>query len=436
MASKDLKPKSRLGKSSASRRNKIIGWSLALVLLGGGGYAAYYYAGVTEVEIPTARVRRGDFVISVRARGEVRSTRSVVLTAPQVPDPRIVRLAESGKPVKKGDVVIEFDTAQQEQYYLERATSVRTADSQIVQTQASHRIIDEQDAMSLMQAEYDLERAKLEASKAEILSEIEGAKNWINVGISEGNLSQVKTIIKSHKVTQQADLERLQQSKNKAVRDMERAKSYLSMMVIRAPIDGIVNILPNFRAGGSFGSMPPPFKEGDRAWTGAPIAEIPDLSSMRVEMKLEEVDRGRIKLGQPVRVRVDAVADKEFQAELDWISPIAALTFRGFGLSEKNFPAYATLKNVDARLRPGMSATAEIIIESHPNVLLIPARASFLHQGKPAVWVQRGQQFQIRVIEVGLRNENDIVVVKGLREGEVVALENPIEAARRAKKKL
>lgn len=436
MASKDLKPKSRLGKPSGSRRNKIIGWSVTLLLLGGGGYAAYHYAGVTEVQIATARVRRGDFLISVRARGEIRSTRSVILTAPQVPDPRIVRLAESGKPVKKGDVVIEFDTAQQEQFYLERATSVRTADSQIVQTQASHRIIDEQDAMSLMQAEYDLERAKLEASKAEILSEIEGAKNWINVGISEGNLSQVKTVIKAHKVTQQADIERLQQSKNKAVRDMERAKSYLSMMVVRAPIDGIVNILPNFRAGGSFGSMPPPFKEGDRAWTGAAIAEIPDLSSMRVEMKLEEVDRGRIKLGQQVRVRVDAVADKEFQAELDWISPIAALTFRGPGMSEKNFPAYATLKNLDPRLRPGMSATAEIVIESHPNVLLIPARASFLHQGKPAVWVQRGQQFQIRPIEVGLRGENDIVVLKGLREGEVVALENPIEAARRAKKRL
>lgn len=436
MASKDVKPKARLGQARASRRNKILGWTAALLIVGGGGYAAYYYGGVTEVEIATARVRRGDFIISVRTRGEIRSTRSVILAAPQVPDPRIVKLAETGKPIKKGEVVVEFDTASQEQYYLERATSVRTVDSQIVQTQAAHRIIDEMDGMNLMQAEYDLERAKLEASKAEILSEIEGAKNWINVGISEGNLKQVQTVIKSHKVSQMADLDRLQQNKDKAVRDMERAKGYLSKMVITAPIDGIVNILPNFRAGGSFGSMPPPFKEGDRAWTGAAIAEIPDLSSMRIEMKLEEVDRGKVKLGQQVRVRVDAVADKEFLAELDWISPIAALTFRGPGMSEKSFPAYATLKNLDPRLRPGMSASAEIVIESHPDVLLVPARASFLHQGKPAVWVQRGQQFQIRTIEVRLRNENDIVVAKGLREGEVITLENPVEAARRARKKL
>jgi hypothetical protein len=217
---------------------------------------------------------------------------------------------------------------------------------------------------------------------------------------------------------------------------MDRAKGYLSKMKLVAPNDGIVNILPNFRSGGSFGSLPPPFKEGDRAWTGAAIAEIPDLSSMRIELKLEEVDRGKVRLGQQVRVRVDAVADKEFQGELDWISPIAALQFRGMGGggSDKNFPAYATLRSVDPRLRPGMSGTAEIVIESQPSALLIPARASFAHNGKPAVYVQRGQQFQIRAIEVGKRNENDIVVLNGLRQGEVVTLENPVEAARRAKK--
>ena len=165
------------------------------------------------------------------------------------------------------------------------------------------------DAMNLMTSGYNLQRSELEASKAEILSEIEGAKNRIDVGISEGDLTQVKTTINSHKVTQGAELDRLNQRKDKYVRDMDRSKSYLSMMVIKAPNDGIVNILPNFRAPGSFGSSPPPFKEGDRAWTGAPIAEIPDLSEMRIDLKLEEVDRGKIKLGQKIRIRVDAPAD-------------------------------------------------------------------------------------------------------------------------------
>jgi multidrug efflux pump subunit AcrA (membrane-fusion protein) len=425
----------RLGRRAIGRKRKIIVWSVLVAVCAGGAYAGYRYAGTTEVAVPTARVRRAEFVIAISTRGEVRSTRSVILTAPQVPSPRIVRLAESGKPVKKGDVVIEFDMAQQEQHFLEHSTSVRTADSEIVQTQAAHRITNEMDAMDLMRAGYDLQRAELEAGKAEILSEIEGAKNRLEVGIAEGSLDQVKVISKAHKVTQEADLYRLTQRKDKTVRDMERAKGYLSRMVIRAPNDGIVSILPNFRAGGSFGSMPPAFKEGDSAWTGAAIAEIPDLSGMRIELKLEEVERGKVKLGQQVRVRVDAIAGNEFSAEIDWISPIALLNFtRGFGSSEKYFPAYATLKNLDPRLRPGMSATADIIIESEPGALLIPARASQLQNGKPAVYVQKGQQFELRRIEVGKRNENDLVVLKNLKEGEVVALEDPIEAAKRAKK--
>lgn len=432
--SKDLKPKQRLGQQP-SRKKKIITWTVLLLACASGLFAAYHYGtNTTRVDVPVAKARLDDFIIGVRTRGEIRSVRSIVLTAPQVPDPRIVHLAESGKPVKTGDVVVEFDAAQQEQNYLEKNTSVRTADSEIVQLKASQQITKEMDSMNLMTSQYNVERAKLEASKAEVLSEIEGAKNRIDVGVSEGDLNQVKTTINSHKTEQDADLGRLEQKKGKTVRDSERAKGYLSKLVLRAPNDGIVNILPNFRSSGSFGSTPPPFKEGDRAWTGASIAEIPDLSQMRLDLKLEEVDRGKIKLGQRIKVRVDAIPDKEFTAVLDWISPIAAVIWKGMGLTEKLFPARATLANLDPRLRPGMTGSAEIVIENYSKVLLIPARASFLSNGKPAVYVQKGQDFELRRIEVGKRNETDIMVAKGLKPGEVIALENPVEAAKKAKK--
>jgi HlyD family secretion protein len=433
--SKDIKPKVRIGQKR-SRKSKIAGWAVIALACGGAAVAAYRLTGTTEVDVPVAKVRHADFVISVRARGEIKSTRSMILTAPQVPDTRIVKLVESGRPVKKGQVVVEFDAAQQEQNLLERTTTVRTADSEIVQTKATHTIENEADSMNLMTAQYNVERAKLEASKAEIVSEIDGAKNRIQVGVSQGEQKQVETSIESRKVSHEADLQRLAQRKDKTMRDVAQAKDYLSKMVIVAPLDGIVNVLPNFRSGGSFGQSPPAFKEGDRAWTGAPIAEIPDLSEMRMEMKLEEVDRGKMRLGEFVRIRVDAVPEKEFTAELDWISPIAALVFKGFGGAEKVFPCRATLKNLDPRLRPGMSATGEIVIEREPNALLIPSRASFLLNGKPAVYVQKGREFITRNIEVGRRNEEDLVVLSGLKEGELVTLESPAEAAKRAKKKL
>ena len=289
--SKDLRT-GRLGQASGKRR--AMTWIITLLVVGGGAYAAYRYTGVgeTKVEVAVAKVRKGDFILSVSARGEIRSTRSEILAAPQVPDLRITKLVDSGKPVHRGEVIIEFDAAQQEQTLLERNTSVRTVDSEMVQLKATHRMTKEMDDMNEMTSDYNLKRAKLEASKAEVISEIEGAKNRIDVTISEGDLSQVQTVSKSHVVTQSADLERLEQKKDKFIRDAERVKGYMAKMVLRAPIDGVINIMPNSRSSGSFGSSPPPYKEGDRVSTGAPIAEIPDLSQMRVELKLDEVDRG------------------------------------------------------------------------------------------------------------------------------------------------
>src|ERR1044072_1846812 len=309
--SKDVKPKQRLG-HAGSRKRRIIIWVVVSLACAGGVFAALRYTGTTEVEVPMARVRKGDFIISVRTRGEIKSTRSIILTAPQVPSPRIVTLAESGRAVHKGETVVEFDPVQQEQNFIEKDTSVKTAQSQIEDTRAAQKIDREADAMNLMSSEYNVERSKLEASKAEILSEIDGAKNRIDVGVAEGALSQVKTTIKSRAISQEADLSRLNQMKDKTMRDTELAKTYLSMMAIKAPIDGIVNILPNFRSGGSYGQAPPPFKEGDQAWTGAAIAEIPDLSEMRIELKMEEVDRGKLKFGQAPKIRGDASPGRGF----------------------------------------------------------------------------------------------------------------------------
>ncbi|HTP31228.1 MAG TPA: efflux RND transporter periplasmic adaptor subunit [Candidatus Acidoferrales bacterium] len=435
MASKDRRPSQRLGKSNP-RRVKMITWTLALGLCGGGVFAAYRYTGTTEVEVPVARVRRGDFIISVRTRGDVKSARSVVIKAPQVPGLRIIHLADAGRPVKKGDVVVEFDGSQQEQNVITRNTNVRAADGDIVQAKATQKIEDEADSMGKMSSEYDLERAKLDASKAEVLSAIDGEKNRIQVGVSEGSLQTVKASINAHQVGHEADLNRLNQRKDKTVRDLGTAQGYLTMMQLRAPIDGIVNVLPNFRSQGSFGQATPPFKEGDPAWTGAEIVEIPDLSEMYVDLKLEEVDRGKIRLGQEVHIRVDAIPDKEFTAVLDWISPIAALVFKGGSTPEKTFPARATITKLDDRLRPGMSASTEIIIEREPNTLLIPLRASFSKDGKPAVFVQRGKDFATRQIQVGKQNDEEIIVTGGLQENETVTLENPAEAVKRAKKKL
>jgi multidrug efflux pump subunit AcrA (membrane-fusion protein) len=167
-----------------SQTKKRISWVFLLLLTAVGAYAALRLYPAASVEIPTARVERREFLITVRARGEVRSNDYVAITAPRTPNLQIVRLAESGKLIRKGDVVVEFDSAAQEEAFVQRDTQVRQVDSEIVQAEAQHSITDEQNAMTIMQSEYNVERAKLEASKQEILSEIQGLKNKIDVEVS------------------------------------------------------------------------------------------------------------------------------------------------------------------------------------------------------------------------------------------------------------
>src|SRR5688500_15102427 len=140
MPSKDLKPKTRLGKSHPGRV-KLITWMLGLGLCGGGVFAAYRYTGTTEVEVAVARARRADFIISVRTRGDIKSAKSTILKAPQVPALRIIHLAENGRPIRKGEVVVEFDSVYQEQNVLNRTTGVQAANGNIVQAQASQRMV-------------------------------------------------------------------------------------------------------------------------------------------------------------------------------------------------------------------------------------------------------------------------------------------------------
>lgn len=405
-------------------------WAAMVVCGAAASFAALNLYEPPAPEIPTARVERRDFLRTVRARGELKSAQSVQITAPQTPDLKIVQLAENGNPIRAGDIVVKFDESAQEDTMILRETNVRQVDSEIKQAAAQHSITDERNAMEIMQAQYNLERAELEASKQEILAEIEAEKAKIDVEISRGELNKAETNEEASNISQDADLARLEERRSKALRDLELSRGYLGSMVLRAPAGGIVHILPNNRAQGSFGTARPPFQEGDTVWTGAPIAEIPDLNSLRVEFRVEEIDRGRVEEAQETRIRVDAVPDAVLSGKVSWLSPIATLVFSRLP-PEKNFPAHTSIDNIDERLRPGMSATVEIVVQRLPDVLVIPAKASTQIDGKPTVFVKDGAGYRRARIEVAASNGAEIVVSSGLEENEVIALENPeLTAAR------
>ena len=110
----------------------------------------------------------------------------------------------------------------------------------------------------------------------------------------------------------------------------------------------MVNILPNYRSGNMFGGGEQEFREGDRAWPGAAIVELPDLSSVHLEARLDESDRGRLKASQEATVRIEAIPGRDFKARINDISVLARVDFSSGWPPTKNFGLNLILIDGDA----------------------------------------------------------------------------------------
>ena len=397
------------------------------LLVGGGGIASVRLSR-SAPNIPTGEVTRGEFDDYVKIRGEVKARRSLSVYAPHthggVGDPQIVKIAKTGAVLKKGDTLVEFDTAKLKETLEQKRSDLKQAEAEIEQGRAQAKLQEEQDLTDLEKARYDVQRAKLEVSKAEILSTIDGEKNKLALADAEQHLKEEEEKLASDRSKAAADYDGKKQKREKALRDAQAAEQDIGALTLRAPVDGMVTILPNYRASGWFSDSAPPFKEGDRAWQGAQMAEFPDISTLRVSGRVEEAERGRVKEGQPVTVRIDAVLDKEFPAHVVEISALAKIDFSGWPFP-RNFDVAAQLDQSDVRVRPGMSATARVAVEKLPDSILVPPEATFQKFGKTVAYVLSGSSFQERDILVAKRSESHVVVARGLKPGERVALKDP-----------
>lgn len=374
-------------------------------------------------ELPSIAVRKGDFLVLVHTRGELAARRSAPLNAPQrVPDLQIVWLAPAGSTVEAGDVVIRFDTSRAQQQLQERAASLKQAQATLDQALAQARITAEQDKLDLEQAGYAVERAKLEASKQTIVSQIQGEESRIDLGMAEEKLKVEQATIGLHVKSGEAKIASATRLRDQQQREIDLTREQLGKMEVRSPLKGFVTYAMNPSQGWM---NQQPFKVGDHVWPGGVVGEIPDLSSIEMESRIDEVDRGKLGPDMPVLVHVDAYPEKTFEARLASVSPLTEQSF-GEWPPIRSFKAYAAITPPDARLRPGMNAAADFVITRIPDTLSIPAKALFTVGGKPVVYVRAGSVYSRREVAVLARNPDE-VAISGVSPGTRVSLEEPVE---------
>jgi HlyD family secretion protein len=372
-------------------------------------------------ELPTASARQGTFSVLVTCRGELSARRSIQLTAPlDTPDLQIVWLAPAGGPVKEGMAVIRFDPSKLQQDLKEKAAAFRQAQATLDQAVAQARITADQDKLDLATARYQMERARLEASKQAIVSAMEGQKSKIDLGLAEEKVKVQEATTQLHNSSGEAKIASLRRLRDEAKAEVERTEQRLSHMEIKSPLNGVINYLSNTSQGWMNAQ---PFKVGDHAPAGLAIAEIPDLTTLEMESKVDEVDRGRIKIGDAVLVHVDAFPEKVLSAKLESISPLTEQSFNEWPPT-RSFKAYAHIETPDPRMRPGMNASADVVQTKIPGAISIPAKALFTLRGKPVVYLKLGKQYVPEAVRVRARN-TDEVAVEGISAGSLVTLAEP-----------
>src|SRR5262245_11662953 len=200
--------------------------------------------------LATAPVRKGEFTVIVRCRGELKAQRSAQVTAPvNVPELRIVWIASQGGPIKAGDPIVRFDPSSAKNQLQEKTAALEQAQAALDQAIAQAGITAEQDKLDLAAADYQVEKAKLEVSKAEIVSRLKAEESRVDLSIADKKLSVQKSTLELNQASNNAKIASLTRAREKAKDEKELTEYRLSQMELKAPLTGVVHILPNYSQG-------------------------------------------------------------------------------------------------------------------------------------------------------------------------------------------
>jgi HlyD family secretion protein len=420
------------------RSRRAITWAVvAVVLCAVAGVVAAVRRSspvAAEDEIPTIRVKRGDFEMKVYARGELRATHSETLTAPPIGGGslQITRLLHTGAVVKKGDLVMEFDPTEQRYKLDQNRSELLQAEQEITKARADAAVVAAQDKVALLKARFDVRRAELDVQKNELVSTIDARKNDLALEQAKRVLAELEQDMKSRNASGQATIALAEEKRNKSKLAMDQAQQNIEKMRVSAPMDGLVALEKNEAAAGGifFGGMSlPEFREGDQVQPGTTVGRVIDPKEMELGGKVGELERNSIREGQPVDIQLDALPGETFHGA---VKTLGGMNNRRFweADSEATFEVTIALNSKDSRLRPGL--TAQIVINGDPrkNVLYVPRHALFLKESKRVVYVRNGSSYEPREVKIVAENESR-AAIDGIGVDTEIALVDPTAPRKR-----
>ena len=410
------------------RGRKLLLFALALSAAGVLTWAAIRVARTVSApaaaETPSTRVKFGPVAITVAARGDIQGGNSEMLTAPMVGSDTltVTSIRQPGELIEAGDVVVQFDTTQQEYNLREAEADLAEAQQRIVQTEADNRANDEETLYAVEAARLQVTLAELEIRKNSLVARTKARDNDIVLEAAKNRLRQAEQNLANRKTTTTAALaiQRAAENRSRMLADM--ARKNIESMTLKAKTAGYVNLQPNtfglmmYTSGMTFPSV----QLGDNVRPGMAVAQLFDLQSWEVIAKVAELDRGHLSVGQPVSISVVALAGKSFPGHVKTLGSTTGQPW------DRRFECRMALDQPAPELRPGMTSNLVITAEKLDNVLWVPSQALFERDGRSFVYLQTPEGFTPRDVTLVKRSESQAILT-GVVAGDVVALSNPSE---------
>jgi len=395
--------------------------SLGLILIVGSAAGIWFwYTQRTQPEQdvapPTGNVARRDFTMTVQAIGAVKPQIGAEVRVGARISGRVVRLhANLRDRVEQGQIIAELEQEELQAVVDERKAELKVADAKLA---ALARVLPRE--MEKAEAEVTRWEATVDLADKELTRQDELLEQEF-ISQQERDRAQEKLLVAQAQLeTAQKALEvvntNYEEDQKKAAAEVARAKAALisdetrlAYATITAPISGVIDSVST--------------QEGETVAAGlnAPtFVTIVDLSRLQVDAYVDEVDIGKVEVGQDAEFMVDAFPAKEFQGKVVAIYPKAII--------QDNVVKYVAAIEINSEyegfLRPEMTTNVNILLEPS-NVLAVPSKAVKRESGRNVVYVPGENGPEIREIKIGWKSGPWAEVVSGLSEGQEVLLDAP-----------
>jgi HlyD family secretion protein len=376
--------------------------------------------GKETADVQLTRVKRGTFLEELTDQGTVKAVNSISITAPAISyrygSLKIAKIVDDGAEVEKGDTIMIFDPSEIKRAIIQAEQQLEIAKAEYEKLKST-----QQSEIEDLVADLELARISQEISKINFETatyEPEATKKEIKLKLESAiiALNRAQEQIENKKVIHKEDLLQKSLTIKQLTSTLEDANSSLKSLFVVSPAKGVTIKEENWTTGQKW-------TVGDQPYSGSNLIELPDLSEMRAEVKINEVDVSKVLPGQKVEIRPDAYSDSIYTGKVESVANLAQN--KDYKSKIKIFPVQIRISGKSKTLLPGLTVSCKIIVSEVPDVVYIPLESLFNEQGNNYVYLKSRSGFKRQNIKTGAVNTDFAIVTEGLNENDLIALSNP-----------